>query len=73
MLPLDLMDLCFARSPYGELNASADLASFLDRHRVDLALQHVQELASGPSAFVAVAELVGLTTAKRAHSLPPKI
>jgi len=60
-LSLDLVNLDLVASPYGELRAEADLADVLNRHRVDVSEQNVQELASGPAAFVTLTELGSLT------------
>ncbi|HCU97518.1 MAG TPA: hypothetical protein DHU96_34350 [Actinobacteria bacterium] len=61
-LPLDLMNPDLVAAPYGELRAEADLTHVLNRHRVDVAEQNIQEVASGPAAFVTLTELGSLTT-----------
>jgi hypothetical protein len=55
------MNLNLVAALYGELRAVADLAHVLNRHRVDVAEQNIQEVASGPAAFVALTELGSLT------------
>src|SRR5450755_2325544 len=71
MLALDLVNLGSALAPEGELSAQADLSDVLNRHRVNVAAQNVQELASSPPTFVAVAEFSSLTTWARAHCMSP--
>lgn len=71
VLALDLMHFNLVPVPESELRAQANLSDVLDRNGIDVAKQDVEELASGPPAFVPLTELGSLAACAWNRSSPP--
>ena len=73
VLALDLMHFNLVPVPESELRAQADLSGILDRNGIDVAKEDVEELASGPPAFIPLTELGSLAACAWNRSSPPAV